>query len=92
MTSSDKLHRPVTPRADLQPKPPAERSFWSQVPRRNFRRALFLIFALLAVVFIKYTGGFSLSRLFEGVAPTPSPAQRPAEFQHIEVKPPEVQR
>jgi hypothetical protein len=83
----------VTPhRSDLQPKPPHERTFWSLLPRRNFRRALFLIFALLAVVFIKYTGGFSLSRLFEDVAPAPAPAPGPSEFHRIEVKPPEVKR
>jgi hypothetical protein len=81
----------VTPhRADLQPKPRDERTFWSLLPRRNFRRALFLFFALVAVVFIKYTGGFSLNRLFEGVAPAPAPG--PSEFHPIEVKPPEVKR
>lgn len=90
MISSDKLHRPVTPqRADSKLKPPAERSFWSLLPRRNFRRALFLVLALLGVVFIKYTGGFSsINRLFDGIAPSPpAPAPRPAEFQHLEVKP-----
>jgi len=68
------------------PSPPAEKSFWTLLPRRNFRRALFLIAALIAIIVIKRMGGFSLAKLFDGVAPTPAQKARP-QFQHLEVKP-----
>ena len=63
--------------------PPPEKSFWELLPRRNLRRALFLIGALIAIIVIKRMGGFSLAKLFDGVAPAPA-QQR---FQHLEVKP-----
>ena len=63
-------------------EPPAEQSFWALLPRRNLRRALFLIAALVAIIAIKRMGGFSLGKLFDGVAP-PEPA-----FQRLEVKKP----
>lgn len=72
--------------------PPPDRSFWELLPRRNFRRVLFLIFALLGVLAIKRAGGLSLSRLFDGVAPAPASAGRDTgrdaqgHFQHLEVK------
>ena len=57
------------------------------LPRRNFRRALFLIAALLAIVAIKRMGGgSSLAKLFNDVAPPPKP-QNQQSFQHLEVKP-----
>jgi len=64
--------------------PPPERSYWELVPRRNLRRALFLVLALGGVLFIKRTGGLSFRKMFEGVAPT-EPA---GGFQHIEVRRP----
>jgi hypothetical protein len=57
------------------------------LPRRNFRRALLLLAALVAVIVIRQMGGFSFSKMFESIAPPP--AQAPAEqrpFQHLEVK------
>ena len=70
------------------PEAPAEKSFWALLPRRNFRRVVFLLAALVAIIFIKRMGGFSLAKLFDGVAPPPA-AARDAEppFRHLEVKP-----
>jgi hypothetical protein len=82
-------HEPGSPR-ERPPEPPAERSFWALLPRRNFRRALFLIVALAAIIVIKRMGGFSFAKLFDGVAPPPPPApaqQSQPQFQHLEVKP-----
>ena len=67
-------------------EPPAEQSFWALLPRRNFRRALFLIAALVAIIAIKRMGGFSLGKLFDGVAPAPARQAEP-KFQHLEVQP-----
>jgi hypothetical protein len=75
--------RPAHPR-----NPPAEKTFWEMLPRRNFRRALFLLAALIAIVAIKRMGGFSLAKLFNDVAPAPAPApQSQPPFRHLEVKP-----
>jgi hypothetical protein len=43
----------------------------------------------VAIIAIKRMGGFSLAKLFDGVAPTPA-ATRDAEppFQHLEVRKP----
>jgi hypothetical protein len=68
-------------------EPRAEQSFWALLPRRNFRRVLFLIAALVAIIAIKRMGGSSLGKLFDGVAPAPAPQQEPA-FRHLEVKKP----
>ena len=71
------------------PEPPPEQSFWALLPKRNIRYALFLIAALVAILVIKRTSGFSLAKLFNDVAPPPAPppkAQQPP-FQHLEVKP-----
>jgi hypothetical protein len=71
----------------LPPREPApEKNFWALLPRRNFRRALFLIAALVAIIVIKRMGGFSLAKLFNDVAP-PSQKQTGRGFQHLEVKP-----
>ncbi len=69
--------------------PPPERSFWQLLPRRNFKRALLLIIAIVAVLAIKRSGGLSLDRIFEQVAPAvPTQSAAPAGgFQHIEVRP-----
>jgi hypothetical protein len=75
----------------LEPGPPPERSFWDLLPRRNFRRALFLVLVLLGVLVLKRTGGLSFSRMFDGVAPAPAGGAGGAGFQHLEVKP-EVKR
>ena len=71
---------------ESRPREPAEPSFWALVPRRNLRRALFLILALGAILFIKRMGGFSLSKLFNDVAPPPASKSEPP-FQRLEVKP-----
>lgn len=70
--------------------PPPERTFWQLVPRRNLRRALLLIIAIVAVLAIKRTGGLSLNKMFEQFAPPvpTQPAGSGAGFQHIEVRPP----
>jgi hypothetical protein len=76
----------VPPRR-VEPGPPPERTFWELLPRRNFRRALLLLAALVAVIVIKLTGGFSFSKMFDTIAPAPPPTpseDRP--FQHLEVK------
>ncbi|HVV50640.1 MAG TPA: hypothetical protein VHO06_13320 [Polyangia bacterium] len=69
------------------PPPPPERSFWQLLPRRNFRRALLLIIAIVAVIAIKHTGGLSLNKLFDQFAPLPTRPAAPA-FQHLQVRPP----
>jgi hypothetical protein len=64
------------------------------LPRRNFRRALFLVLALLGVVAIKRAGGLSLNRIFDGVAPPPPAGSQGArgskpterDFQHLEFR------
>jgi hypothetical protein len=71
----------------VEPGPPPERTFWELLPRRNFRRALLLLAALVAVIVIRQMGGFSFSKMFDSVAPPSAPtpsAERP--FQHLEVK------
>ena len=73
---------------DQQRQPPAEKSYWALLPRRNFRRVVFLIAALLAIIVIKRMGGFSLAKLFNNVAPPPATQKQPGRpFQHLEVKP-----
>ena len=70
--------------------PPPERSFWQLVPRRNLRRALLLIIAIVAVIAIKRSGGLSLDRIFQQVAPpAPAPTTQPGgTYHHLEVHPP----
>ena len=71
----------------LDPGPPPERTFWQLLPRRNFRRAIFLVLVLLGVLVLKRTGGLSFSRMFEGVAPAPPPSGAAGGgFQHLEFK------
>ena len=71
-----------------RPEPPAEKSFWALLPRRNLRRALFLLAALIAIIAIKQMSGFSLAKLFNNVAPPPATQKQPGRpFQHLEVKP-----
>jgi hypothetical protein len=67
---------------------PADKSFWALLPRRNFRRAVFLLAALVAIIFIKRMGGFSLAKLFDGVAPPSAARDAEPPFQHLEVKKP----
>jgi hypothetical protein len=75
---------------DQLPPPPPERSFWQLLPRRNLRRALLLIIAIVAVIAIKRSGGLSLDRIFQQVAPapTPDPNAPNGSFHHLEVRPP----
>lgn len=84
MTTQDPETQPSSRR-----EPPAERNFWELLPRRNFRRALFLLAALVAIIAIKRLGGFSFARLFDSVAPARAPASAPKAdppFQHLDVK------
>jgi hypothetical protein len=66
--------------------PPPERSYWQLLPRRNFRRALFLLLVLGAVIALRQSGGLSFSKLFDGVAPATAPAPEDAKFQRLEVR------
>jgi hypothetical protein len=75
------------------PDPPPERSYWDLLPRRNLRRALFLLLALLGVLVIKRAGGFSFGGLFDAGRPAPQAPGAGAGaggahdgFQHLEVK------
>ncbi len=68
------------------PPPPPERTFWQLLPRRNLRRALLLIIAIIAVIAIKRSGGLSLDRIFQQVAPAPA-TQPGGVYHHIEVHP-----
>jgi hypothetical protein len=68
------LIRPVDKLADKVPQEDP-RPLLQRLPRRNLRRALFLVVALLAVLAIRRSGGLRLGSLFETVAPTP-PAYR----------------
>ena len=77
----------MTSRRLVEPGPPPERSFWQLLPRRNFRRALFLVLVLLGVLVLRRTGGLSFSRMFDGVAPAPAGTAGSAGFRHLEVKP-----
>jgi hypothetical protein len=56
---------------------PVERSYLSLIPRRNLRRALFLLLALMAVVALKKSGGGFFHNLLESVSPPP-PSSPPA--------------
>jgi len=71
------------------PPPPPERSFWQLLPRRNLRRALLLIIAIVAVIAIKRSGGLSLDRIFQQVAPAgpTQPIDSQSGFHHLEVHP-----
>jgi hypothetical protein len=69
----------------LDPGPPPERTYWQLVPRRNLRRALFLVLALLGVVAIKRAGGFSFGGLFDGGHHAPAQSGQGG-FRHLEVK------
>jgi hypothetical protein len=66
--------------------PPPERSFWELLPRRNLRRALFLVLALLGVLAIKFSGGLSLGKVFDQMGGQPKKSEAPAEFQHLDVR------
>jgi hypothetical protein len=70
-------------------RPPGERSYLALIPRRNFRRALFLLLALMAVVALKKSGGGFFGNVLNGVAP-PAPASArqsvPPTTVHIQLK------
>src|SRR4051812_12431933 len=51
---------------------PSTGSFWALVPRRNLRRALFLILALGAVLAVKRSGGGFFNNVIQSVAPAPA--------------------
>ncbi len=55
-----------------------ERTYLSLLPWRSFRRVVFLIFALLAVVALKKSAGGFFNRVLESVAPAPAAAPAPA--------------
>jgi hypothetical protein len=76
------------PRLDQPGPPPRERTFWEVLPRRNFRRVLFLVAVLLAVLFLKHTGGGNLSNILFGPSQGASPpARAPDSFQRLNVVP-----
>ena len=62
-----------------------ERTFWQMLPRRNLRRALFLLLVLLGVLAIRRGGGLSFNKVFDDLAPPPGPS---GTFQHLEVQRP----
>jgi hypothetical protein len=81
--------------AGRHPGRPVERSYLSLIPRRNFRRALFLLLALLAVVALKKSGGGFFRNVLDSVAPpqtraTSSPPRSPASETtvHLQLRPP----
>ena len=83
MATPDKDEPRLPPR-----EPPPEKSFWALLPRRNFRRAFFLLGALIAIIVIKRMGGFSFAKLFNDVAPAPGQQKQQARpYQRLEVKP-----
>jgi hypothetical protein len=49
---------------------------------------VFLVLVLLAVLFVRHTGGLSLGKIFDSVAPVPAPtpAAGSATYQHLEVR------
>jgi hypothetical protein len=54
-----------------RPERAVERSYLSLIPRRNLRRALFLLLALLAVVALKKGGSGAFRNLLDSVSPPP---------------------
>jgi hypothetical protein len=63
----------------------------SLLPWRSFRRVIFLIFALLAVVALKKGAGGFFNRLLESVAPSPAAPARsaaPPTTVHLQPGPP----
>ena len=72
-----------------RPRRRRNEAFWQLLPRRNLRRALLLIIAIVAVIAIKRSGGLSLDKIFQQVAPAvPTAASVPSGgFQHLEVRP-----
>ena len=67
------------------------RPLLSLLPRRNLRRALFLLFAFLAVLAIKRAGG-SFGHIFDAFGPTggstqPAPSGSDRSY-HLRVAPP----
>jgi hypothetical protein len=55
------------------------------------RHAFFLVVVVIAVLFIRHTGGLSLGKMFDTVAPAPTPtttapAGGSATYQHLEVR------
>lgn len=61
------------------------------LPWRNFRRVVFLIFALMAVVALKRSAGGFFNRLIESVAPpaaAPDRSVAPATTVHLQPGPP----
>jgi hypothetical protein len=72
-------------------RPGGERSYLALIPRRNFRRALFLVLALLAVVALKKSGGGFFGNVLNSVAPPATAPARPPEAPttvHIQLKAP----
>jgi hypothetical protein len=79
------------PHSGEEPSAENPRRVWSLLPRRNLRRALFLLLAFLAVLAIKHTGG-SFSHLFDAFGPTgttaaPTPPGNDRSY-HLRVAPP----
>ena len=67
----------------------AARSYLASLPLRSFRRVVFLILALMAVVALKRSAGGFFSRVLESVAPPPAPAHTaPETTVHLHPGPP----
>ena len=76
-------NKPGKEKATEEGRPP---SWLSLLPRRNFRRAFFLLLILLAVLAIKRSGGVRLGTIFDAMAPpaTPAPSsEEPAYHLHV---------
>jgi hypothetical protein len=72
-------------------RPRGERSYLALIPRRNFRRALFLLLALMAVVALKKSGGGFFGNVLNSVTPPATAPVRPAvppTTVHIQLKAP----
>jgi hypothetical protein len=68
-----------------------QRTYLSLLPWRNFRRVVFLIFALMAVVALKKGAGGFFNRLLESVAPpalAPAHPAAPPTTVHLQPGPP----
>ncbi|MEA2696064.1 MAG: hypothetical protein QOI66_335 [Myxococcales bacterium] len=79
------------PHSGEEPAAEKPRQVLSLLPRRNLRRALFLLLALLAVLAIKHAGG-NFGHLFDAFGPTggaaaPTPSGNDRSY-HLRVTPP----
>ncbi|HVU49834.1 MAG TPA: hypothetical protein VHL80_04055 [Polyangia bacterium] len=76
--------------AKLPPPPElGERTFWDYFPRHAWRRIVFLLLALGAVLVLKHSGSWTFGGLLDG-PPAPAPGAPPsAPVYHIKVTRPQ---